>query len=506
MSACPAGPPVTPRCHIPWQQMVIDSTGVVNPCCYWSAYGNVNPPCGNVNDTPLLEIWNSKVYQNLRRNMARGDLAAAGCAKCLSLKQGNAMGLQFDPDVAREDPPKSDYARNLTLLREEIARGAAVLQAKPTIISLTISHACNFRCIHCYQDATRDSWIRRIDAVAEVLELIPVLNQIIPGGGEPFLDRGWRQFLRSVDMEVNPYLELATTTNASLISPQVMAGLGRFKRLALNVSLDGGCKEVFERVRRNGKWELVVGNIDNLIEIVRRKGPPSFVSVTMSVMKANLLDIPNLVEFAMRRGLTFGLSPVVSMPVDQSLTCFNDPAAEIAGWREALRTARATFERFGNTGRPQDGDPPTHTHFDVVEQTIPWQILDQEHHRVEGVVAPRAMRHCRRQFGGEVLVGFFPVVEGRLRECRYYAPLDGDRYRVCLPEGEYALGFFPRNLYASPLPSYRIRVARVKGRARLDTIRLPSRGTTALGAVKAALRRILPASSKRMLQRLLVRS
>ncbi len=88
---------------------------------------------------------------------------------------------------------------------------------------------------------------------------------------------------------------------------------------------------------------------------------------------------------------------------------------------------------------------------------------------------------------------------------RYYAALDGDRYRVSLPEGEYALGFFPRNLYASPLPSYRVRVVESGGEGRLETIRLPMPGASAVKAVKRALGRILPEASKRTLQRILVR-
>lgn len=491
-----------PRCHIPWQQMVIDASGTVNPCCYWSAYGNLNPACGNLNETPLLEIWNGPVYQNLRRNMARGDLAAAGCANCLTLRQGNVMGLQFDADAGHENPPTSPYAKNLQVLREEIARGAAVLEAKPTIVSLTASYACNFRCIHCYQDATRGLRIRRESAVDEVLALVPVLDQIIPGGGEPLLHPLWRKFLTDAEISSNPYLQLATTTNASLVNDEVLAGLGRFKRLALNVSLDGGTKTVFETVRRNGRWERVVENIDRMIDLVRRKGPPSFVSVTMSVMKANLCDIANLVEFAVRRGITFGLSPVISMPVDQSLTCFNDPAVETAGWREAIGEAKDRFERLSVEIH---GRLPPYTHFDVLQQTIPWEILDRPHFRVEGSVPPRMVRNCWKQFGREVLVGFFPVVDRRLQECRYCAPLTGDRYRVSLAEGEYALGFFPRNLYASPLPSYRIRVVAEGGQGRVGTIRLPLPGSSAVKAVKAALGRIVPESSKRVLKRILVR-
>ncbi len=492
-----------PRCHIPWQQMVIDANGTVNPCCYWSAYGNLNPACGNLNETPLLEIWNGPVYQNLRRNMARGDLAAAGCANCLTLRQGNVMGLQFDPDADRENPPTSPYAKNLQVVRQEIARGAAVLQAMPTVVSLTASYACNFRCIHCYQDATRSLRIRRESAVDEVLALVPVLDQIIPGGGEPLMDPLWRRFLKGAEVSSNPYLQLATTTNASLVNDEILAGLERFKRLALNVSLDGGSKTVFETVRLNGRWERVVANIDRMIELVRRKGPPSFVSVTMSVMKANLRDIPNLVEFAVRRGIPFGLSPVISMPVDQSLTCFNDPAADTAGWREAIREAKSRFEQLSLEihGRV----PPPHTHFDILQQTVPWEILDRHHYPVEDSASERMVRNCWKQFGRGVLVGFFPVVEGRIEQCRYYAPLAGGRYRVSLPEGEYALGFFPRNLYASPLPSYRVRVVQESGQGRVETLRLPLPGSSAVKAVTTALGRILPDSSKRILKRLLVR-
>jgi MoaA/NifB/PqqE/SkfB family radical SAM enzyme len=483
--------------------MVIDASGTVNPCCYWSAYGNLNPACGNLNETPLLEIWNGPVYQNLRRNMARGDLKAAGCANCLALRQGNVMGLQFDPDADQENPPGSPYAKNLQVLREEIARGSAVLQAKPTIVSLTASYACNFRCIHCYQDATRRLRIQRESAVDEVLALVPVLDQIIPGGGEPLLHPLWRKFLTSAEISSNPYLQLATTTNASLVKDDILAGMARFKRLALNVSLDGGTKAVFETVRLNGRWEQVVANIDRMIELVRRKGLPSFVSVTMSVMKANLRDIPNLVEFAVRRGITFGLSPVISMPVDQSLTCFNDPAIETAGWREAIGEAKDRFERLSM--ELHGSLPLPHTHFDVLQQTIPWDILDRPHFRVEGSVPPRMVRNCWKQFGRQVLVGFFPVVERRIQECRYYAPLTGNRCQVSLPEGEYALGFFPRNLYASPLPSYRIRVVAEGGQGRVETIRLPLPGSSAVKAVKTALGRILPDASKRVLKRILVR-
>jgi hypothetical protein len=85
----------------------------------------------------LLEIWNGKVYQKLRRNMAKGNLEAAGCSKCFALRQKIPMGMMYDPDADLESPPQSEYAKHLQFLREEIVDGRAVLESNPTVISLT---------------------------------------------------------------------------------------------------------------------------------------------------------------------------------------------------------------------------------------------------------------------------------------------------------------------------------------------------------------------------------
>ena len=248
----------------------------------------------------------------------------------------------------------------------------------------------------------------------------------------------------------------------------------------------------------------MVGNIDRLFALVRRKGPPSFVSATMSVMKANVLDIPNLVEFARAAGdhlWAFARRLDARGPEPHVL---QRPGGRNRRLARGDR-ARPKRDSRGSRWKSRAACRAPHTHFDVLNETIPWAILDRPHFSVEGFVPERLARNCRRQFGEEVLVGFFPAAGRRLDECRYYAPLEDRRYRVALPEGEYALGFFPRNRYASPLPSYRIRVVRENGEARLETIRLPLRVASAVKAVRTALSRFLPDSSKRILKRLVAR-
>src|SRR5689334_20673165 len=143
-----ANPP--PRCHIPWQEMNIDADGNVTPCCNWLSHGNTgNPHCGNAKTQSLLEIWNGEVYQRLRKYMALSDYEKSGCAKCTLILRGEKSPLRYDPEadaeiVATADPDKlSPYARNLQVLREEIAQGSAVLKAMPTVVSAVPSYSCN---------------------------------------------------------------------------------------------------------------------------------------------------------------------------------------------------------------------------------------------------------------------------------------------------------------------------------------------------------------------------
>jgi radical SAM protein with 4Fe4S-binding SPASM domain len=71
-------------CAYPWQQMNIDLTGEVVPCCFWSGYGNSGKALGNTNTQSLEEIWNGEAYRDLRQRNASGDLEGHPCHKCIA--------------------------------------------------------------------------------------------------------------------------------------------------------------------------------------------------------------------------------------------------------------------------------------------------------------------------------------------------------------------------------------------------------------------------------------
>lgn len=74
----------TGACAYPWQQMIIDLTGEVVPCCFWSGYGNGGKPLGNTNEQTLDQIWNGPAWRALRRANASGSVAGTPCGSCLA--------------------------------------------------------------------------------------------------------------------------------------------------------------------------------------------------------------------------------------------------------------------------------------------------------------------------------------------------------------------------------------------------------------------------------------
>ena len=86
-------------CAYPWQQMIVDLTGEVVPCCFWSGYGNVGKPLGNTNLNSIDEIWNGAEYQALRRANASGELEGHPCNQCMAYSWANGNYPPFTSPI-----------------------------------------------------------------------------------------------------------------------------------------------------------------------------------------------------------------------------------------------------------------------------------------------------------------------------------------------------------------------------------------------------------------------
>lgn len=432
---------------------MIDVSGQVQPCAYRGNYGNVAnaEPLGNINEQSLDHIWNGPVARRVRRCMVSGDLDGAGCGKCLALAQNQALGLEIDLRATQK--PSSPYSDNLSLKMAEILAGNETCKSRPTVVYYTPDHRCNLSCIHCYQNASRKSAIRSKDLERELIGLVPFLSDVVAGGGEPLILPFWRRFLASAAKTTNPYLRFATTTNATILRDDVLEQLASFDRISIIVSLDGATAETFEAIRPPAKWEPFLANARKLRTLCSSKA--AFFSFNISVMKANLLELPQLIEHCAAFKSPFNFQPVVTYPVTQSLRCFNNVPSEMAGWKRALLatdillsscffTAMIKAAELGDVVWDDSFKNVYFGHVSALNALIPWELAAFDYHLCEGRLpvsvwsrASAASALDQRRTGGSVIL-FYPDDSPSSAEPHFYARLDAEmRFSVYLPVGSY---------------------------------------------------------------------
>lgn len=87
------------RCRVPAHYCCISGNGDV-PLCYNDYFGE--HVLGNVNQTPLLEIWASQKFQDLRHAIAEGRHEGLLCARCTSnitWDKHDELGPEDDQDA-----------------------------------------------------------------------------------------------------------------------------------------------------------------------------------------------------------------------------------------------------------------------------------------------------------------------------------------------------------------------------------------------------------------------
>lgn len=113
------------RCAYPWQQMIVDLTGEVVPCCYWSGYGNTGQPLGNTNTQSVDEIWNGPAYQDLRQRMSTGNLDGHPCGNCMSYRWSGGQFPRFTtPSAFTREQGACFIARIPDSFREQVGSQA----------------------------------------------------------------------------------------------------------------------------------------------------------------------------------------------------------------------------------------------------------------------------------------------------------------------------------------------------------------------------------------------
>jgi hypothetical protein len=235
------------RCKLLENQICIRSDGQYRLCCISTEESNVETI-----KTHTIENWiDSKTHTNARQDFVNNKWPAA-CSKC---QQQEETGVSSKRQLA------TDYGPGITHL------------------DIRFGNNCNLGCSMCWPGSSSTlvyehqklldnkiespwgtvpfkvlNWYE--DQYAEMLSSIPTLKEVYLTGGEPMMAKGLIHFIRLLDSSIT----LRFNTNGTILNPNLITELRRFKQVNMSFSIDG-FGPVNNYIRWGSDWDTICKNL-----------------------------------------------------------------------------------------------------------------------------------------------------------------------------------------------------------------------------------------------------
>ena len=168
----------------------------------------------------------------------------------------------------------------------------------PLYVAWQITNECNLACMHCIEESGPGKRFKdelTEEQVFSVLEQMMALE--IPylsfSGGEPMLHP---HFFEMVDYVCSRGSQLKVETNGHFLTPDTAARLRDLGVKAVQVSLDGGSRATFNKIRVLGEFDRVLEGI----RCLRDAGVP--IEINFSPTRFNIHEIARVVDLAHELG------------------------------------------------------------------------------------------------------------------------------------------------------------------------------------------------------------
>ena len=181
------------------------------------------------------------------------------------------------------------YRYNIFPLKKELGDYPPCVQIEPTSV-------CNFRCVMCYQvdksfsDKSNghmgmmelDLYKKIIDELEGNVEAITLASR-----GEPLLHPQIKQILAYTGQK---FLGFKLNTNASLLTEDMCHSLLQSGLKTLVFSIDAADKETYEKIRVNGKFDVIDRNVKRFDKIKREEYSDSTLQTKVSGVMLSKAD------------------------------------------------------------------------------------------------------------------------------------------------------------------------------------------------------------------------
>lgn len=235
----------------------------------------------------------------------KGDCFVCGCEAWLPISIGNITDFNkledvWDSPVAKvlqEDIDQKLYS-NCAVDRCGVIHRDVIFNKYQ--VSINIDESCNLVCPSCRSSAVMitngpeyEIKLKRVNHIVSLLEKFehPV-HVIMSGNGDALASSIMRPLIHK--WEPKPTQTMRLFTNGLLLRKQLTDSPVVNHISEYFISIDAGSKEVYENVRRPGKWENLIENLDFLHKVVNRTN--AGVLLKFVFQAANWRDTENFIK------------------------------------------------------------------------------------------------------------------------------------------------------------------------------------------------------------------
>jgi hypothetical protein len=302
-------------CPLPWNHFSVSTEGSMRVCCNSGRHGIIlddDKDAVRVNeiDDPLI-YFNHPQMKNIRSKLIKGERVPE-CQNCYQIE--DAGGVSVRQTLAEKWP------MNFAMKSTDRSTGE-LTKAKIIYLDLAWSNKCNLKCKMCspyasdqlideskkfqLYDISRD--MARGPAIwssKKTMELIRKctdfdLEDILVTGGEPLINNDFYEFCKFLVAEgKSQHITLAFHSNLTVTPSKWLEIWSKFKQVIIRASIDAIGKD-YEYIRYPGKWNIVEGNIKEIVSFINQQGNKSNTSIEFHTVLSlfNLHAIPDLIDF-----------------------------------------------------------------------------------------------------------------------------------------------------------------------------------------------------------------
>lgn len=219
----------------------------------------------------------------------------------------NPVICQDDPGPSKHTPdlakivddglgycPANGEGRQHTLNAEYHTDVPLTELGPPEFVEIEPIHSCNLRCVMCHVSYEKLSKKRIDPSFIERMVGMQGKWAVIGGEYEPMAHPQITRIIRGLS---DRGMKIDLTSNGTLFTDQVNEEISRCRICRVTISFDGARKETYEKIRRRASYDQAVHRIISFKDAVRAHNPNAYFAINYTVLKDNLAEMADAVEF-----------------------------------------------------------------------------------------------------------------------------------------------------------------------------------------------------------------